>query len=420
MKPLVARRGRLHSLVILTGVAVVIVCCALVGSAAGAGATTTVPLDVAQKSSFTVHARDLGEFGGEPPQIESPSAILINMTTGRVLYERKAYSQRPVASTTKIMTGILILEQMRLDEDVPVSAAAAATVETHPWLKEGDVLSVEQMLRALMVRSSNQASVALAEACSGSLEAFVQEMNDKAAELGLDDTHFVHPSGLDRDGHVSTAADMAELARYAMQNEDFCELVGIEEYRISVPGRDKTITGENTNELLGSVEWVTGIKTGLTPKAKQCLVASASREGVNVISVVLGQPIPDKCWADSKALLEHGLSQYRYVTLMEEGVAVAEAEVPYRLDGRVQLATSQALGVELYKDDSVTASIVLDRPLTLPVVEGDVFGRVTLEVEGATVGAADLVATQSYGETTLGSKVAYFWRRLGRLMGRVF
>lgn len=420
MKPLMARRGRFYSLVILAAVAMVIACCALVGPALGASPTTTVVLGEAQENSFTVHARDLGEFTAEPPSIESPSAIVINMTTGRVLYEHNARTERPMASTTKIMTGTLVLERMDLDARVVVSADAAATIETHPWLKEGDVLTVEQLLYALMVRSSNQASVALAEACSGSLEAFAEDMNDKAAELGLDHTHFVHPSGLDRNGHYSTAADMAELARYAMQNEQFRELVSTEEYTIEIPERDKIIVCETTNKLLGAVDWVTGVKTGLTPKAEQCFVGSASRDGVNIVSVLLGQPVPDVCWTESRALLEYGLSQYRNITLMEEGVTVADAGVPYQLDGRVELVTSGDLGLELHKDESVTTSIVLEKPLTLPVSEGDVFGQVTLEVEGETVAAVDVVAAQSYGETSLGSKVAYFWRRLGRLLGRVF
>ncbi|MBN1629130.1 MAG: D-alanyl-D-alanine carboxypeptidase [Thermoleophilia bacterium] len=419
MKPLRPRWGRLHSLLILTFILVVMVCWAAVGPAEGASPTTTLPAAASQESSFTVKASDLGDFGAAPPKIESASAIVINQTTGKVLYERNADVQRPMASTTKIMTGILVLEQMDLGEGVVVSLDAAMTSDEHPWLREGDVLTVEEMLYALMVRSSNPAAVALAEACSGSLEAFVEEMNDKAAELGMDDTHFIHPSGLDRNGHYSTAADMAVLGRYAMQNEKFRELVSTEEHTIELPGRDPVVC-ETTNKLLKEVEWVTGVKTGLTPKAKQCLVGAGSKDGVNVISVVLGQPSSKVCWAESEALMEYGFSQYRYVDLIKEGATVAVATVPYELDGRLELVTASGVGMELFRDESVTASVELDKPLTLPVSEGEVFGQIRLTVDGKAVGEVDLVATESYGETTLGSKVAYFWRRLGRVLGRVF
>ena len=420
MKPLTAWRGRLYSLLILVFVMLVVLGWALVGPARGADTTTTLPVDGVQDDEFTVDARDLGDSLVEPPVIESPSAIVVNMTTGKVLYEHNAHTKRPMASTTKIMTGILVLEQIDLSDQVTVSAKAAQTVETEPWLKEGDVLTVEQLLYALLVRSSNGASVALAEACAGSVKAFVELMNDKATELGMDDTNFVNTSGLDTNGHHSTAADMAVIARYAMRNATFRQFVSTKEYTIEIPARNKRVVCENTNKLLGMVDWVTGIKTGLTPKAEQCLVASGSKDGVNMISVVLGQPIPDVCWAESRALLEYGFSQYRYVTLMQRGAPVAEASVPYQLDGRVQLVTADEVGIELYKDESVTASIALERPLVLPVAEGEVFGRVTLTRDGDAAGSVDLVAAQSYDKTSLGSKVAYFWRRLGRVLGRVF
>lgn len=419
MKPLRARWGRLYSLLILTSVLVVVLCWALFGSAAGASPETTVSIEGSLQSSFTVSGGGLGDFTAGPPVITSPSAILVNMTTGRVLYEKEADTQRPMASTTKIMTCMLILEQMDLDAKVTVSAEAAGTSETVPWLREGDVLTVDELLHALMVRSSNPASVALAEACSGSLEAFVESMNAKAEELGLSDTHFVHPSGLDRSGHLSTAGDMANLACYAMQNEKFRELVSTQKYTIRLPGRDPVVC-ENTNKLLGDVEWVTGVKTGLTPKAEQCLVGSGTKDGVNVVSVILGQPSSKVCWAESKALLEYGFSQYRYVGLLEEGAAVAEALVPYRLDGRLQLVTAGRVGIELRKDESVTTTVEVDRPLTLPVAKGDVFGRVTLTVDDVVVDEVDLLANRSYDEVSLGSKVAYLWQRLGRVLGRVF
>lgn len=415
MMPPIARQGRFGPLLIFAVVLLVVIS---VLSAIALGETAEATATPAtQTTVFTVSATDLGGFAADPPTVESPAAILIHADSGKVLYERNAEKQRRMASTTKIMTGILILENMDLGTSVTVSEKAAQTIEPKTWLREGDVLTVEQLLYALMLRSANSAAVALAEACSGSVEEFAALMNDKAAELGMEDTHFVNPNGLDATGHYSTAADMAVVARYAMKNDKFRELVSTESYTVSLPGRSEPTVFKNTNKLLGRVSWVTGIKTGLTPKAEQCLVGSASKNGVSVISVVLGQPSSSVCFSESQALLEYGLAQYKHVTLMEEGVAVAETTVPHQLDGGLQLVTESAVEMDLYKDDEVTASVSLDGPAVLPVRAGDVYGSVALMVDGETVKTVDLVANKSIGKTTLGSKLSHYWDRLARWLG---
>ncbi len=418
MKGLIARRGRLYPVLVFVAVLMLTIS-AMVGVAWGTAPTTTLSAATTSANSLTVNAKDLGDFSAEPPAIKSPSAIVINMTTGKVLYEHNARTVRPMASTTKIMTATLVLEKMGLGDQVVVSANAVNTPEPVPFLKVGDVFTVEQLLYAMMLRSANSAAVALAEACSGTVQDFVALMNNKAAELGLNDTNFVTPNGLDKPGHQSTAADMAVLARYAMQNEEFRKIVSTQKYSLPLPGRG-TLTCQNTNQLLGKYEWVNGIKTGLTPKADQCFVGAGTKDGVNIISVVLGQPKTSVCFSESKALLLYGFSQYRYVDLMQKGVVVADAEVPYHLDGRLQLVTASDVHVELYKNQSVTASVVVDRPLKLPVRAGEVFGKVTVTVDGKVVGTGDLVAAQSYDKTSLGGKVAYYWHRLGRQLGRLF
>jgi D-alanyl-D-alanine carboxypeptidase (penicillin-binding protein 5/6) len=310
-----------------------------------------------------------------------------------------------------------VLFRSDLSEEVRVSEKAAATTEPKTWLRTGDVLTVEELLYALMVRSANSAAVALAEACAGSVEAFVRQMNDKAAELGMDDTHFANPNGLDAEGHYSTAADMATVARYAMKNATFRKLVSTEEYTLSLSGRDDPLVFENTNGLLGKVGWVTGVKTGLTPRAEQCLVCSGTLDDVSIISVVLGLPSTQVCWEESRTLMEYGFAQFKHVTLLEEGTVVAEAEVPYQSDGVVQLVTESTLELELYKKDSVTASIAVERDLVLPVTEGEVYGHVSMTVGGEVVGTVDLVADRSFEKATLGSKISHFFGRLGRWLG---
>jgi D-alanyl-D-alanine carboxypeptidase (penicillin-binding protein 5/6) len=411
--PLSVRRGRQMALLIFV-VILVIAIATLVGVARAGTVTTLQPVADLQTANFTVNAKDQGDFGDAPPVISSPSAYVVNLDTGKVLYEQSAHVRRPMASTTKMMTAVLVLENMAPNTQLTASEKAAQTWELENWLKAGDVLTVEQLLYALMVQSANQAAVVLAEGCSGSEQAFVALMNAKAAELGLNDTHFTNCHGLDAEGHYSTAADLAALARYAMGNETFRMLAQTKEYTTQSPGHDEPTVFETTNHLKTQYDWVTGVKTGETPAALSCLVASGTKDGVSVLSVVLGQPLHDLCFEESKTLLEYGFSQYRYVTLLEKGVAVAEAAVPYHLDEKLQLVTADIVGMGLYKDDSVTASVVMDRPLVLPITAGDVFGRVELSVGGEVVETVDLAASQSFGETTLGTKLAYYFTRLGR------
>lgn len=363
-------------------------------------------------SAFTLKASDLGAYASDPPSVKSPAAIVINAASGKVLYERKADKRRPMASTTKIMTAILVLENLPLTTTVTVSQKAGQTYEPKALLRPGDELTVEQLMYALLIRCSNGAAVALAEAIDGDVDTFVERMNAKAESLDMADTHFANPNGLDAEGHYSTAADMAKVARYAMRDERFRDFVDTATYSLEIPGRSKPIELENTNKLLAQADWVTGVKTGLTPNAEQCLVASATRDGVSVISVLLGQPSSEVCWSESKALLDYGLRQFRHITFMREGTAVAESQVPYHVDGDLRLVTAANVEMDLYKDDEVTAEVRLDRALTLPVTAGEQFGEVALRVGGETVGTVGLVADSSFDEPTLGSKLVYFWHRI--------
>jgi len=354
------------------------------------------------------------------PAVTSPAAIVVEQESGRILYERNAHKKRPMASTTKIMTAIIVLERLSLNTTVLVSEQAAKTGEPSPWLKAGDVLTVEQLLYALMLRSSNAAAVALAEACCGDTKTFVAEMNQKAGDLGLKNTHFANPHGLDQEGHYSTAADLAALARYAMQNEMFRKLVCTKEYVLELPGRKNPIVFKNTNKLLQEADWVNGIKTGLTPKAHQCLVASGSRNGVTVISVVLGQPASAVCWEESRALLDFGLSQYRLVPVLEAGEVLAHARVPYHRDALVQLVSSGPLTVTAHESERVTCSVSIEEPLTLPVTMGAKFGRAVAVVAGKEAASVDVVAAKSYNSASLGRKVTYIFECLGGSVASLF
>jgi serine-type D-Ala-D-Ala carboxypeptidase (penicillin-binding protein 5/6) len=278
-------------------------------------------------------------------------------------------------------------------------------------VRTGDVLTVQQLLYALLLRSANGAAVALAENDAGSVSAFIAKMNDKAEELGMKDTHFVTPNGLDATGHYSTATDMALLGRYAMKNEEFRNFVDTKTYTLSIDG-EKALQLTNTNKLLQQYDWVMGVKTGSTPNADHCLVASGTKDGREVISVVLGQTDSDLCFTESKKLLQYGLDAFRSVDLMGKGVALAEANIPYQADGKVELVTDGAVKAELSKDDVVTTKVAVEKPLNLPIHAGDVYGHVVVTIGGKEVGKVNLVATKSFSGVTLGSKLAYYWHRV--------
>ena len=409
------RPGRKRALLLFVSLSLTVLV-SLVGIAC-TSATTTPPSYLQPKTvSVTLYAADLGAGGSTSPNITSPCALVVNLDSGVVLYQRNPMDQRAMASTTKMMTAVVVLESMELSTQVTISQQVVDTWEKQKWVRPGDVLTVEQLLYALMVPSANQAAVALAQAYPGGESAFVQRMNTKAAELGMTGTHYVNPHGLDPKGaqagqHYSTARDLAILARYAMLDgpigETFRKLVSTREYGLQIDGHEGVEVLQSTNELLNTLDWIIGVKTGETPEAKTCLVAAAERDGLRVLSVVLGQPEHARCFTESRTLLDYGLSQYSLATILEKGEAVAEAVIPFQ-DESLRLVASEAVEAHLFKGQSVTATMVIDRPVVLPVEAGEVFGRVELLVDGADAGSVDLVAEVSVGETTLGQKLS-FW-----------
>jgi D-alanyl-D-alanine carboxypeptidase (penicillin-binding protein 5/6) len=341
--------------------------------------------------------------GGEPrpPAITSTAAILIDQDSGNVLYSRNANVRLPMASTTKIMTAVLALESLKLDAKVTISAKVVATIGSSMGLQKGQVLTVEQLMYALLVPSANDAAVALAEAVAGSTQAFVKKMNEKAKALGLSNTHFVNPHGLNAANHYSSARDLATLTQFAMQDPIFRRMVRTREFTIAMPGEATPHKFENHNLLLNWQAWVTGVKTGSTPYAKNCLVASGTRDGVSVISVLLGAAEDEVRWSESKALLTYGLSLYLRTVLSDKGGVITELPVPDRLDRRVRLVADRSLVVSLFKTDVVTSTVRLDREVTLPVRVGDAFGAIEFTLDGKSLGSANLIAALPVDQVTI-------------------
>jgi len=262
-----------------------------------------------------------GQVAVGPPRVVAKAAILADEATGQVLFERNAGVGRAMASTTKVMTALLTLE--RLDEDrlVVIGAGPPKVGEESLRLKKGERLTVRQLLLGLLVKSANDAAVALAEAVDGSEAAFVRRMNRRAAVLRLTATHYVTPYGLDRPGHQTSARDLARLWEVAMRRADFRALVATRAARL--PGGPLSLRRfVTTNRLLGSYRWVVGGKTGFTNRAGRCLVASASRGGRRLVAVAMGTP---NAFTDVQALFEYGFSKYVRARLAQRGQPVSEA-----------------------------------------------------------------------------------------------
>ncbi len=244
----------------------------------------------------------------EEPKINARAAVIYDRKSKKIIWGKKENERRPMASTTKIMTAIVVLEHANLNDTVTVSKKSGGTGGSRLGLKAGDKITVENLLYGLLLVSGNDAAVALAEYVGGSVEGFAKMMNEKAEELGLKDTHFVTPHGLDMQEHYTTALELAEMADYALNIKKFAQIVNTKNITISINGRSKNL--KNTNELLGNLYGVNGVKTGFTNGANRCLVTSVNRNGMNIITVVLGADTKKDRTNDSVKLIEFAYQNY--------------------------------------------------------------------------------------------------------------
>ncbi|HOL18259.1 MAG TPA: D-alanyl-D-alanine carboxypeptidase family protein, partial [Bacillota bacterium] len=264
------------------------------------------------------------ELATEEGGITARAAILMDRETGRVLWEKNAQLRLPMASTTKIMTAILALELGNEADVITTSKRAAATEGSSIWLEEGEQKTLEELLYGLMLLSGNDAAVAIAEHIAGSVENFAALMNEKAAAIGATNTHFCNPHGLPDDRHYTTAYDLALISAYALQNERFREIIRTPEYIISWPGREWDRVLQNQNRLLELYPGGDGVKTGWTKEAGRCFVGSATREGWQLVAVVLNAP---QMWEDTMRLLDYGFETYSRQKVLYQGQVICTAEV---------------------------------------------------------------------------------------------
>ena len=252
----------------------------------------------------------------EEPKINARAAIIYDRTTNEIIWGKNELQKRPMASTTKIMTAIVVLENSNLSDVVTISKKAAGTGGSRLKISTGDKITINDLLYGLMLRSGNDAAVALAEYVGGSVEGFASLMNKKAKELGLENTNFVTPHGLDNENHYTTAYELAVLTDYALNNKTFSKIVNTKSTSISINGNSRNIY--NTNELLGYMYGVDGVKTGFTNGAGRCLVTSCTRDNNHIITVVLGCDTKKQRTSDSTKLIEYAFKNYTRINLEEK------------------------------------------------------------------------------------------------------
>lgn len=331
------------------------------------------------------------------PNISSPKAVLIDGKTGQVLYSKNADEKAYPASTTKIMTAVLALERGNLEDYVPISRKASFIDGSRIYLLEGEKITLEQLLYGLMLDSANDAAIAIAEHIGGSIEEFAVMMNDKARELGALNTNFTNPNGLPDPNHVTTAYDMAMIAKHAMSIPKFREIAGTVSYIIPETNMQDTRYLYNGNKLIKNTPYkydgATGIKTGYTLAAKQCFIGSAERDGMELITVILNENNANAVWENTMVLLDYGFDNFVPISLVKKNQVIDEIEVKGSIK-KVVLVSERDFHYDAPEGETpeIDEKIVLNDRIVPPIHKGERLGYIEYSIDGETIGTVRLVA----------------------------
>ena len=358
---------------------------------------------------------ETGETAGEEQteaavEITAPSAVLMESSTGTVIFEKDADTARPPASVTKVMTMLLIFDALAegsisLDDEVRVSEYAASMGGSQVFLEPGEIQTVETMLKCIAVASANDACVAMAEYICGNEEEFVNRMNERAAGLGMENTHFVNCNGLDAEGHVTSARDIALMSRELItkypQVHDY-SMIWMENITHTTNKGTSEFGLTNTNKLVRQYEYATGLKTGSTGEAKFCVSATAEKDGIELIAVVMAAENSKDRFADAVKLLNYGFGKCQlYTDDSEEGIAPAVVEngvedtvIVYRAEPFSYLDTT---GANL---SAVERTVEMEESVPAPVKKGDTVGAVIYTLEGNEIGRTDILAAEDIEEAS--------------------
>jgi len=355
-------------------------------------------------SPFPLYAQEKNEEQDEQHDLapDAQSAIVIERDTGQLLFEKDANTKRPPASMTKVMTLLLIMEaieneELSLDETIRISENAASMGGSQIFLGAGEEMSVHDLLKGIAIASGNDASVALAERISGSEEAFVKEMNDKVTELGLENTYFQNASGLPADNHYSTSYDMAMIAKELLKYETITDYTSIYDDYLR-KGEENEFWLVNTNKLVKFYPGVDGLKTGYTNEAKYCLTATAMKDDMRVIAVVMGADTIKERNASVSSLLDYAYNHFETQKLFEKGENIRDVELFKAEDSQVEMVASQSISTIHKKGEStddLEVTVNLDNNYELPMKKGTQTGTIIVKNDGEVISETPIVTKQN-------------------------
>lgn len=348
-------------------------------------------------------------------EISAPSAVLMEPTTKKFLFEKNSREVRPCASITKVMTLILVFEAIEAgkfgyDDIVTASAHAASMGGSDIWLEEGESMTVHEMIKAVVVASANDAAVALAELVSGTEDEFVKKMNEKAKALGMLDTTFKNCNGLDEEGHLTSAYDVALMSSELTKHEKIFEYSSIWIDYL----RDGATQIVNTNKLLKSYNGITGLKTGTTSSAGSCMSATATRDNLSLVAVVLGCDTGTARFKDSATLLDYGFANYKIETLTVPEEYLLPLPVKGGMSSEVTLSCTPSLNALLPKGNTeeIEAKLSLPEELEAPVESGTKIGTLTYYHEGATVDEVEIITSSESKKMSFGEIYKVLWNNV--------
>lgn len=346
--------------------------------------------------------------------ISAQSAILIDGSTGRIIFEKNAYEKRGMASTTKIMTGILAIENSSPDKIATVSYKAASTEGSSMYLNSGEKIKMESLVYGLMLNSGNDAATAIAENISGSVEAFAKLMNNKAKTIGMKYSSFSNPHGLDDAEHYSTAYDMAMLTKYAMKNESFRKIVSTKRKNVELNGVENSRFLTNHNKLLSMYDHCIGVKTGFTKSCGRCLVSAAENDGVMLIAVTLNAPDD---WNDHIAMYENAFSTYKSYNIIGKNSYICSLNLVGTQEKNLKLYSKEKITLSLKEDEYQKISLKYEYPdsVEAPVYKGQTLGKIKVMMENQEIAQTELIT--NYGveriiKNRYGEKLKYLYTNL--------
>ncbi len=356
------------------------------------------------------------------PIINSRAAVIYDRTSGEVIWGKEEKSQRKMASTTKIMTSIVVIEEIKdLNQTVTISSKAAGIGGSRLGLHTGDKITVNDLLYGLMLESGNDCAIALGEYVGNTVENFVDMMNKKAKQLGLNNTNFVTVNGLDAEEHYTTAVELAKLTDYALKNDRFKNIVGTKNYTVTINGYGKAI--DNTNELLGYLDGVYGVKTGFTNGANRCLVTSIKRGNMDIISVVLGADTKKDRTKDSIEIIEYAYANYKIIDVTQN---IEKAFEEWKEQNKIEIikGTSKYVDIELGECDNKIIPIrnenikdievIIDsiKIVEAPINKGNKIGKLVLKINNETRISIDIIISE---EIKKKDEKTYFFEMLSNI-----